>query len=192
MMPEGTSLNRTYETMNSIQKEVREIEGITNIMSIAGYDILSSSTKSNSGTLFIKVAPWDERTTQELALTSIIDRVNALNVNHPESMLMAVQPPSLPGLGMVGGWSMELQDMTGHSDKEINDVVNKILVAANQRPELEMVYTTFSTDSPICKFDIDRDKIKQLGIDLSDVFTALQVNYGGAQIADFVQLRQNL
>ncbi|MBQ3434886.1 MAG: efflux RND transporter permease subunit, partial [Selenomonadaceae bacterium] len=122
MMPEGTSLNRTYETMNSIQKEVREIEGITNIMSIAGYDILSSSTKSNSGTLFIKVAPWDERTTQELALTSIIDRVNALNVNHPESMLMAVQPPSLPGLGMVGGWSMELQDMTGHSDKEINDV----------------------------------------------------------------------
>ncbi len=187
MMPEGTSLNRTYETMNSIQKEVREIEGITNIMSIAGYDILSSSTKSNSGTLFIKVAPWDERTTQELALTSIIDRVNALNVNHPESMLMAVQPPSLPGLGMVGGWSMELQDMTGHRDKEINDVVNKILVAANQRPELEMVYTTFSTDSPICKFDIDRDKIKQLGIDLSDVFTALQVNYGGAQIADFVQ-----
>lgn len=187
MMPEGTSLNRTYNTMNSIQKEVSEIEGISNVMSIAGYDVLSSSAKSNSGTLFVKVNPWDERTTRELALTSIIEKVNALNLNHPESMLMAIQPPSLPGLGMVGGWSMELQDRTGHSDKEINDVVQKILMAANQRPELQMVYTTFSTSSPICKFDIDRDKIKQLGINLVDVFTALQVNYGGAQIADFVQ-----
>ncbi len=100
---------------------------------------------------------------------------------------MAVLPPSLPGLGMVGGWSMELQDMTSHSDDELNETVKNILMEANQRPELAMVYTTFSTDSPICKFDIDRDKIKQLGISLSDVFTALQVNYGGAQVDDFVQ-----
>ena len=186
-LPEGTSLNRTYETMNALQKEMREIDGISSVMNIAGYDILSSGIKSNTGTLFVKITPWDERTTQELAITSIIEKVNALNANHPESAVMAIQPPSLPGLGMVGGWSMELLDMTGHSDKELSETVNKILVAANQRPELAMTYSTFSTDSPICKFDIDRDKIKQLGINLSDVFTALQVNYGGAQIADFVQ-----
>ena len=108
-------------------------------------------------------------------------------MNHSEAMVMAVQPPSLPGMGMVGGWSMELQDMTGHSDKELDNTVKKILAAANQRPELSMVYTTFSTDSPICRFDVDRDKIKQLGISLSDVFTALQVNYGGSQVDDFVQ-----
>ncbi|MBQ6975719.1 MAG: multidrug efflux RND transporter permease subunit [Selenomonadaceae bacterium] len=186
-LPEGTSLNRTYDTMNAIQEEMRKIDGISNVMNIAGYDILSSGIKSNAGTFFVKLTPWDERTTPELSITSIIDQVNALNINHPESMLMAVQPPSLPGLGMVGGWSMELLDMTEHSDKELTEVLGKILVEANQRPELAMVYTTFSTDSPICKFDIDRDKIKQLGINLSDVFTALQVNYGGAQIADFVQ-----
>ena len=186
-LPEGTSLNRTYDTMEAIRKEISDIEGISNVMTIAGYDILSSSVKSNAGTFFIKVTSWDERTTPELRITSIIDEVNYLNMNHPESMLMAIQPPSLPGLGMVGGWSMELQDMTGHSDKELEETLTKILMAANQRPELEMVYSTFSTDSPICKFEMDRDKIKQLGIDLSDVFTALQVNYGGAQVDDFVQ-----
>ena len=186
-LPEGTSLNRTYDTMEAIRKEISDIEGISNVMTIAGYDILSSSVKSNAGTFFIKVTSWDERTTPELRITSIIDEVNYLNMNHPESMLMAIQPPSLPGLGMVGGWSMQLQDMTGHSDKELEETLTKILMAANQRPELEMVYSTFSTDSPICKFEMDRDKIKQLGIDLSDVFTALQVNYGGAQVDDFVQ-----
>ena len=82
---------------------------------------------------------------------------------------------------------MQLQDMTGHTDKELDETLKKILDAANKRPELFMVYTTFSVDSPICKFDIDRDKIKQLGINLSDVFTALQVNYGGAQVNDFVK-----
>ncbi|MBR6012303.1 MAG: multidrug efflux RND transporter permease subunit [Selenomonadaceae bacterium] len=186
-LPEGTSLNRTYDTMDQLDKEIREIEGISNVMKIAGYDMLSSSTKSNAGTFFIKTTHWDERKTDDLAITSIIEKVNTLNANHPESMLMAILPPSLPGLGMVGGWSMELQDMTGHSDKELNETVKKILAAANQRPELAMVYTTFSTDSPICAFDIDRDKIKQLGINLSDVFTALQINYGGSQVDDVVQ-----
>ncbi|MBO4779596.1 MAG: efflux RND transporter permease subunit, partial [Selenomonadaceae bacterium] len=186
-LPEGTSLNRTYETMDALDKEIRGVEGISNVMKIAGYDMLSSSVKSNAGTFFIKLTSWDERKTDELSITSIIEKVNVLGMHYSEAMVMAVQPPSLPGMGMVGGWSMELQDMTGHSDKELDDTVKKILAAANQRPELAMVYTTFSTDSPICKFDVDRDKIKQLGISLSDVFTALQVNYGGSEVDDFVQ-----
>ena len=186
-LPEGTSLNRTYEAIEAVRQEISSIDGVKNVMTIGGYDILSSSVKSNAGTFFIKVTPWDERTTPELRITSIIEKVNAINMNYPESMVMAFLPPSLPGLGMVGGWSMELQDMTGHSDKELEETLNKILMAANQRPEFSMVYSTFSTDSPICKFEMDRDKIKQLGINLADVFTALQVNYGGAQVDDFVQ-----
>ena len=186
-MPEGTSLNRTYETISAIREEISEINGISNVLAISGYDILSSSTKSNAGTFFIKLIPWDERKTDELAITAVISKVNALNAHHPESLLMAIQPPSLSGMGMVGGWSMELKDMTVHTDEELNDIVTKILTAANQRPELERVYTTFSTDSPLCKFELDRDKVKQLGISLSDVFTALQINYGGSQVDDFVR-----
>jgi HAE1 family hydrophobic/amphiphilic exporter-1 len=100
---------------------------------------------------------------------------------------MAFPTPALPGLGMVGGWSMELLDMTGHSDKELDNITKEILAAANKRPELSNVYTTYSIDSPICKFDVNREKVKQLGVNLSDVFTTLQVNYGGAQVNDFVQ-----
>lgn len=186
-LPEGTSLNRTYETMEALNKEISEIDGIKNVMRVSGYSLLSSAAKSNSGSFFINLIPWDERTDRELSLDAIIEKVNALGANHPEAMVMAIAPPSLPGLGMVGGWSMELQDMTGHSDKELSEIVGEILMAANQRPELAMVYTTFSADSPVCNFEVDRDKVKQLGVNLSDVFTALQVNYGGAQINDVVQ-----
>lgn len=186
-MPDGTSLNRTIETMDAVNKELKELPGVENVMKISGYDLLSSSSKSNSGTFFVSLKSWDERTTDDLSLYGIVEKANRLGANHPESRLMAIVPPSLPGLGMVGGWSMELLDMTGHTDKELDAITKEILAAANQRPEISMAYTTYSVDSPICHFNVDREKVKQLGVNLSDVFTALQVNYGGAQVNDFVQ-----
>ena len=186
-MPEGTSLNRTYDTMSALEKEISALPGVKNVMKISGYDMLSGGTKSNGGTFFVGLNSWSARTTRELSLDSIIGQVNALGANHPEATVMAMVPPTLPGMGMVGGISMELQDMTGHTDKELDAITKEILAAANQRPEIMMAYTTFSVDSPICRFDVDREKVKQLGVDLSDVFTALQVNYGGSYINDFVR-----
>ena len=75
--------------------------------------------------------------------------------------------------------------MSGHTEEEIADITTKILAAANQRPELRGVRTTYSNKSPIYDYEVDREKVKQLGVQLSDVFTALQVNFGGAQVNDF-------
>jgi HAE1 family hydrophobic/amphiphilic exporter-1 len=173
--------------MDALSQELREMPGVKGAMKIAGYDVLSSGSKSNSGTFFVALDSWGERTDPRLAIMSLVDKANKLGLNHPEATVMAFPTPALPGLGMVGGWSMELWDMTGHSDKELDNITKEILAAANKRPELSNVYTTYSIDSPICKFDVNREKVKQLGVNLSDVFTALQVNYGGAQVNDFVQ-----
>ena len=186
-MPDGTSLNRTSDTMDAVEKELNQIPGVKGAMKIAGYDVLSSGNKSNSGTFFVSLDSWNKRTTGDLSIDSIVNKANALGLKHPEATVMAFTTPALPGLGMVGGWSMELLDMTGHTDKELDTITKEILEAARKRPELSEVYTTYSIDSPICKFDVNREKIKQLGVDLSDVFTALQVNYGGAEVNDFVK-----
>ncbi len=82
-LPEGTSLNRTYDTMDTLTKEIEEIAGIQNVMAIAGYDVLSSSTKSNTGTFFINLDSWGERKTDELAITAIIEKVKMqITPNH--------------------------------------------------------------------------------------------------------------
>ena len=186
-LPEGTSLNRTYELMTTVSKEISEIPGVISVMKIAGYDVLSGGNKSNAGAIFVGLSSWDERTTKELSLNNIIREVNKLSVRHPEATMMAMATPSLPGLGMVGGWSMELLDMTGYSNEELDTITKRIIAAANQRPELSRVRTTYSINSPICKFEINREKAKQLGVSFSDVYTALQVNFGGSQIGDFMQ-----
>ena len=112
-------------------------------------------------------------------------RVGAMEA--PEATVVAINPPALPGLGNVGGWSLQLQDMSGHSDTELNDIVNAVLAEARTRPELQGVRTTFKINAPSYQYEIDREKVKNLGVQLSDVFTALQTNFGGYEVNDFNQ-----
>lgn len=187
-LPEGTSLNRTEKTLSRLSAETEKIPGIDNVMVVSGYDILSSGTKANAGTIFIGLKDWADRKDVAESLFPLVKAVgSAGKTATPEASVLAFPTPSLPGLGMVGGWTMELQDMSGHTDAELNDILQKIIMAANARPELTGVRTTFKVTSPIYKYDIDRDKVNDMGIELSDVFTAMQVNYGGYQVNDFNQ-----
>ncbi|MBR6710552.1 MAG: multidrug efflux RND transporter permease subunit [Selenomonadaceae bacterium] len=186
MLPEGTSLNHTRDTVDAFATDLQKIPGVKGVMHMSGYDVLSSSNKSNMGTLFISLDDWAERKEFDKQIAQIVNQANVLGyMNHPEATIFGFLPPSLPGLGMVGGWTMELQDMGGHSDEELNEVTEKIIAAANQRPELAAVRTTYAINSPTYQFELDRNQVTNLGVNLSDVFTALQVNFGGYQVNDF-------
>lgn len=185
-LPEGTSLNRTEETMDRLAAEVLKMDGVDNVMTVYGYDITTSAAKSSAGTLFVGLKDWGERKAPNLSVNALIGNIFRMGAMHyPEASVIAFNPPSLPGLGNVGGFSLQLQDMSGHTDEELNAVAQKIVAAANQRPDLKGVYTTFRINSPRYNFDIDREKVKTLGVNLSDVFTALQVNFGGTAVNDF-------
>lgn len=186
MLPEGTSLNHTRDTVDAFATDIQKIPGVKGVMHMSGYDVLSSSNKSNMGTLFISLDDWADRKEFDKQIAQIVNQANVLGyMNHPEATIFGFLPPSLPGLGMVGGWTMELQDMGGHSDEELNEVTEKIIAAANQRPELAAVRTTYAINSPTYQFELDRSQVTNLGVNLSDVFTALQVNFGGYQVNDF-------
>ena len=58
-------------------------------------------------------------------------------------------------------------------------------MAANQRPDLTRVFSTFEASTPQVRLEIDRDKVQVLGVKLSDVFAALQATLGGYYINDF-------
>ena len=187
-LPEGTSANRTQETMDKLAAEIRKINGVENAMFVTGFDIMSFGSKSSAGTMFVGLKSWDKRETPDTQINAIIGQVFGLGMKlAPEAQVIAFNPPALPGLGIVGGFSMQLQDMSGHTDEELNEITQKIVAAMNQRPEIQGARTTYKINSPVYNFDIDREKVKTLGVQLSDVFTALQVNFGGYQVNDFNQ-----
>lgn len=178
-LPEGTSLNQTEKTVKAVAAETMAIPGVKNVMTHAG------GSTSNSGNLYVSLDDWSERTSSDKSVTAIVSQFNALAKNHPEGQIMAFNVSALPGMGMQGGWTMQLQDNVGLTDTELNAAANKVVAALNECPELRSVNTNFSTTTPSVEYSIDRDKIKALGISLSDVFTALQVNFGGIQVNDF-------
>ena len=185
-LPEGTSLNQTQKTVDKVTEGIRGIRGVKDIMAITGFDIMSFGAKSNAATMFIGLSDWSERTDPGTNINAIIGQTFGVGkMVAPEALVLAFNPPSLPGLGTIGGWSCQMQDLSGHTDEELDIITKKIVAAANQRPELMGVRTTYKVNSPIYQYDIDREKVKQLGVNLNDVFTTMQVNFGGAQINDF-------
>lgn len=181
-MPEGTSLNQTIKTVDAAAEETRKIPGVKDVMTHAG------GSTSNSGNLYVSLENWDDRKSSDLSAEAIIAKFNKTVVpNHPEARVAAFNPSSLPGMGMEGGWTMQLQDNTGLSDTELGNVANQVVAACSQRPELSGVRTSYATNTPSVAYAVDREKIKNLGIGLSDVFTALQANFGGSSVNDFTQ-----
>ena len=175
--------------MDKIQQAAqKEIKGQDAVMSINGFDILAGGANSNGAVVFVGMKDWSQRPGMGESVAAAVGtmfRVGAMEA--PEATVVAINPPALPGLGNVGGWSLQLQDMSGHSDTELNDIVNAVLAEARTRPELQGVRTTFKINAPSYQYEIDREKVKNLGVQLSDVFTALQTNFGGYEVNDFNQ-----
>lgn len=187
-LPEGTSLNNTDEVMTRLAEELKKNPGVSQVMGISGYDILSDGAKSSAATFFVGLDPWSERTSPETSINAEVGMAFKQGaMSYPEASIIAMNPPSLPGLGMVSGFTLQLLDMSGHTNEELDTITKKIVAVANTRPELQSVYTTYSVNSPIYEFEVDREKVKNLGLNISDVFTALQVNFGGTEINDFNQ-----
>ncbi len=185
-LPEGTSMNITQATIDKVATAAKEVNGVENVMSITGFDMLGGGSKPSAGLVVLGMKDWSQRPDSSQSVDSAVKQLFGIGARvAPEATVIAMNPPALPGLGSVGGWSLQLQDMSGHTDEELADITNKIVAAANQRPELMGVRTTFKMTAPTYEYEIDREKVKQLGVTLSDVFTAMQVNFGGTQVNDF-------
>ena len=186
-MPDGTSANRTQAVVDKLNAAMMEnIKGLQSTMAITGFSPLSGGSSSSAGMIVVGMKDWSQREDAASSINAAVRTTFGLGAKvAPEATVIAMNPPALPGLGMTGGWTLQLQDMTGHTETELNDITKKIVAEANQRPELAGVRSTYSVGSPVVQYEVDREKVKNLGIQLSDVFAAMQVNYGGYQVNDF-------
>lgn len=184
-LPEAASMNRTHAVINKVAEDIRSRPGILDTMAITGYDLLGGSPKSSAGAMFIRMAPWGERTSPELQIDHKIREIFMQGARLPEATVLAFNPPALPGLGIVGGFTLMLEDRAGGLVEEMDRVSREFLAAARQRPEIGMIYSTFQANTPGYRFEVDRDKAEKLGVPVSDVFAALQTFLGGAQVNDF-------
>jgi hydrophobic/amphiphilic exporter-1 (mainly G- bacteria), HAE1 family len=191
-LPEAASTARTVYVLHKVMQTLDEVPGVGHYAALAGLNVITFSSKSNSGTIFCQLKPWDERKNKSEQLEGMIAELNKRFSAISEARIVVIAPPAIPGLGSTGGFSFILQQRESTDDiKGFQDVVMKFMMAANKRPEIGSAFTFFTANTPGYKITVDREKCKKLGVRISDVFNALQTYMGSIYINDFTLYGRN-
>ncbi|WP_269540628.1 efflux RND transporter permease subunit [Cerasicoccus fimbriatus] len=183
-LPDGASLERTDELVQEVAGRALEIDGIANVVAFAGFNGATFANSTNSAAIFTPFDPFDERKDPELSGEAILGRLQASLADIRDAFVIVIPPPSVRGIGNGGGWKMQVQDRAGLGYTALQDATMQLMMAANQEPGLNQVFTPFRANVPQLYVEVDREKAKMLDVPLSNIFQTLQVFLGSLYIND--------
>jgi HAE1 family hydrophobic/amphiphilic exporter-1 len=184
-LPDAASQQRTEAVMRRIDKILTDTPGIANWISIGGLSLLDQSSASNSGTLFVTFTPWDERLAEGLTLDVMLANLRKPLGDIQEATVFPFAPPAIRGLGVRGGFEMQIQDRGGLGRDALAQVTTQIVDDARSQSGLTGLNTTFRPGVPQIYVDIDREKVKLLDLPLTAVFDTMQAYLGSTYVNDF-------
>jgi HAE1 family hydrophobic/amphiphilic exporter-1 len=184
-LPEGASINRTERMVEEVEKIIRPVAGVEGVLSVVGFDFIDGIAASNQAFFVVRLKPYEQRTDPSQSVGAIIAKLRAPLASLSGAIVTPFNLPPILGLGSTGGFQYVLEALQGHSPVDLAAALRGLQVVANQQPELTGVFGTFAADTPQLYLDIDRDKAQVLGIQISDIFGALQATLGGFYVNDF-------
>jgi HAE1 family hydrophobic/amphiphilic exporter-1 len=184
-LPNGASLERTEEVMDRVNEMMLELPNVRDVATVGGYSILNGIQGPNYGFAFVNLLPWDERPGLENSMWALIRRAQGRLSTIEEGLVFAFPPPAIQGLGAAGGFQMEVQDRGGIGLGNLETFARDLVAAGSQSPLLTRMNQNFEASVPQVYVDVDREKVKALGIPLQSVFNTLQSNLGSAYVNDF-------
>ena len=191
-LPESSSTTRSLEVLDTMMVMLKETPGIGHYAALGGLNVVTFATKSNSGTIFVQLKPWDERSDKSLQLNGLIATLQRRFSAIRDANVVVISPPAIPGRGATGGVSFELEQHETTDDiKQFENVVRTFVAEANKRPELSRVFSFFTARTPGYQVDVDREECKKLGLSIADVFGTLQTYLGSRYVNDFTVYGRN-
>lgn len=184
-LPPAASLNRTEALTGAVSQQLMEHPAVQDVVTFAGFDVLTFGVRSNAGVSFVPLKDWSERTTDELDARNLTREFMGMGAAQKDGLVMSFNPPPITGMSTTGGFESYIQDRSGGSVGQLGEKVQAFVEAASKRPELAGVQSTFSANVPQYYIDLDRTKTRALGVSVSDVFTAMQATFGSYYVNDF-------
>ena len=190
IMPDAASLDRTREVSERVDAIFEKIPGVDARTQLTGYSLLDSGFKTNAGTFFVTLKPFEER-------YGSIERAKAENARavllalHQEAssihegMVVPVAPPAIPGIGTTGGFEFWIQDTSAGTPVRLDALTREFLAKARTRPELTGLSSTFRATTQQLRIDVDREKASLLGVPVKDVYSTIQAQFGSLTVSQF-------
>ncbi len=185
-LPPAASLERTSAVLGQVEELLGRTEGVESYQTIGGFGVVTSTYQPNFGTIFVRLHPWEERHGEALHVRGIMANLSRELARIPEAIAFPFNIPTISGFGASAGFNFLLQDRSGSLGvAQLGEQARTFLAAARQRPELANLFTSFDPTYPQVKVDLDRDKVRKLGVPINDVFQAMAAALGGAYVNDF-------
>jgi len=185
-LPPGASLSRTDAVQQRALDIAFGVPGIAHAMNIVGFSGATFTNAPNSGALFLVLDDYSKRSRDRRQSAPAIQaelnkRLSAIQ----DAFIVAVLPPPVMGIGTAGGFRMMVEDRGGRGSAALREAASAVMARANGTAGLSQVFTLFETSTPQVYLDIDRTKAQLLGINVQDVFNALQIFIGSSYVNDF-------
>ncbi|GAB3566944.1 multidrug efflux RND transporter permease subunit [Spirosoma luteolum] len=186
-IPEAASSTRSLAVLNKMMGILKQQPYVNHFAALGGLNAITFASKSNSGTIFMQLKPWEERKERGLQADSLVVKLQKAFAGLNDARVQVLQPPAIPGLGQSSGFTFEIQQRETNDDvRAFDGVVQNFLAAAQKRPEIGRAYSYFTAKSPAYRVEVDRDKAKKLGIQVSDVYRTMQTYLGSQYVNDFI------
>lgn len=184
-LPDAASKQRTDDVMQELNKIYLETPGVADTVTVSGFSLLGGYAGSNLGFSIVVLEPWDERKSQEKSLRSIIGRLQGEFSKLKNAQVFPFLPPPIDGLGVAGGFQMEVLDQSASGYSSLQNVATELAADANTQSGIQNANSTFRANVPQLRAEVDRTKAKTQGIPLNSIFGTLQAYLGSAYINDF-------
>ena len=185
-LPPAASLARTDDVNRRVVEIALKVPGIVHAVNIVGFSGATFTQAPNAGAVFVTLAPFEERAQhpEQSAGALQAELFKRLSVIQ-EAQVFVAAPPPVSGIGNAGGFRMMVEDRAGSGPEALQNATYAMMGRAAQTPGVTQVFSLFENKTPQLYLDIDRVKAQLLGINIPDVFAALQIYLGSAYVNDF-------
>lgn len=170
--PPGSSLSQTIKAMSEVEKCIKDIPQISRYSNVSGYSMMGGQAPSG-GMLIIKLKPWDERTKSQDNINAVISEIYRRTANIKSAKLFVFAQPTIMGYGMGNCFELYVQDRAGGDINTLQKYTTNFIAALNQRPEIQMAYTSFDTKFPQYTVEVDAARCQRAGVTTTDVLSVL-------------------
>ena len=184
-LPDAASTSRTIDALNQVEGLIVGKPWLQSIFTVSGYSLLDGLAQSNRALVIVALKPFAERKAANLSVFAALAEVNAAMQQVSAANVFAFNLPPIMGLGNSSGFEFQIESLGGAPPSELAQVARGMMLGAQNVPELSHVFTTYGASTPQIFLKLDRERAQALGIQISDIFSAMQTALGGTYANDF-------
>ena len=185
-LPDASGLGRTEVATNQALEILMSFDEVQSVITVDGYDMLSGSLGTNSSTIWVSLKNWKYRTKKNQKVDALVNRFNGIAYETIQTgQVFAFNPPAIPGLGAVGGLNLVLEDINNLGTGPMMQAIAALQDNLKDAPAIQNITSEFSASVPKYQLNIDKDKLRLLGLSYEQVNQVLTVYSGTAYVNNF-------